>query len=191
MLFRSKIKLKDHYEDEKVIVPGKTLSEVSKILSGDSDKEIVIYFTNNHILFEFDDTIVISRLIEGQYFNVDQMLSNDYETKISLSKREFLESIERSMLLIRENDKKPLILTVGDNNMEAAVRSAIGSMKEEILIRKEGKDITIGFNPKFLIDALRVIDDEEVDIYMVNSKAPCFIRDSEGAYIYLVLPVNI
>ena len=70
-----KMKLKDHYEDEKVIVPGKTLSEVSKILSGDSDKEVVIYFTGNHILFEFDDTIVVSRLIDGQYFNVDQMLS--------------------------------------------------------------------------------------------------------------------
>lgn len=164
---------------------------MSKILSGDSDKEIVIYFTNNHILFEFDDTIVVSRLIEGQYFNVDQMLSNDYETKISLNKREFLDTIDRSMLLIRENDKKPLILSVRDDNMEAAVKSAIGSLKEDILIRKEGKDITIGFNPKFLIDALRVIDDEEVDMYMVNSKAPCFIRDSEGAYIYLILPVNI
>ncbi len=186
-----RVKLKDHYEDEKVIVPGKTLSEVSKILSGDSDKEIVIYFTGNHILFEFDDTIVVSRLIEGQYFNVDQMISNDYETKVSLNKREFLDTIERSMLLIRENDKKPLILTVGENNMEAAVKSAIGSLKEDILIRKEGKDITIGFNPKFLIDALRVIDDEEVDMYMVNSKAPCFIRDGEGAYLYLILPVNI
>ena len=75
--------------------------------------------------------------------------------------------------------------------LEVAIRSAIGSLKEEILINKEGKDITIGFNPKFLIDALRVIDDETVDIYMVNSKAPCFIRDSEGAYIYLILPVNI
>ena len=186
-----RMKLKDHYEDEKVIVPGKTLSEVSKILSGDTDKEIVIYFTGNHILFEFDDTIVVSRLIEGQYFNVDQMLSNDYETKISLNKREFLDSIERSMLLIRENDKKPLILTVKDQEMEAAVKSAIGSLKEDILVNKEGKDITIGFNPKFLIDALRVIDDERVDMYMVNSKAPCFIRDSEGAYIYLILPVNI
>lgn len=186
-----KVKLQDHYEDEKVIIPGKTLSEVVKILSGDLDKEVVIYFTNNHVLFEFDDTIVVSRLIEGQYFNVDQMLSSDYETKISLNKKEFLDSIERSVLLIRENDKKPLILKVEDENMEVAIRSAIGSLKEDILIQKEGKEIVIGFNPKFLSDALRVIDDETVEIYMVNSKAPCFIRDSEGSYIYLILPVNI
>ena len=186
-----KVQLKDHYEDEKVIVPGKTLNEVSKILSGDAEKEVLIYFTNNHILFEFDDTIVVSRLIEGQYFNVDQMLSNDYETKMSLNKQEFLNAIERAVLLIRESDKKPIILTVTEMGMEVAIRSAIGSLKEDIMIRKEGKDITIGFNPRFLIDALRVIDDETVDIYMVNSKAPCFIKDSEGSYIYLILPVNI
>ncbi|MCD2493264.1 DNA polymerase III subunit beta [Lacrimispora sp. NSJ-141] len=185
------VQLKDHYEDEKVIVPGKTLTEISKILSGETEKEVLIYFTSNHILFEFDDTMVVSRLIEGQYFNVNQMLSNDYETKLSLNKQEFLDSIERAVLLIRESDKKPIIITISDNGMEVAIRSAIGSLQEEIMIHKEGKDITIGFNPKFLIDALRVIDDETVDIYMVNSKAPCFIRDGEGRYIYLILPVNI
>ena len=186
-----RVKLKDHYEDEKVIVPGKTLNEISKILSGETEKEVLIYFTNNHILFEFDDTIVVSRLIEGQYFNVDQMLSTDYETKITLNKQEYLDAIERSVLLIRESDKKPIIITVTESGMEVAIRSAIGSLKEDIMIRREGKDITIGFNPKFLIDALRVIDDESVDIYMVNSKAPCFIRDGGGEYIYLILPVNI
>ena len=74
--------------------------------------------------------------------------------------------------------------------MEIRINSQLGSMKEEIDIEKEGKDIIIGFNPKFLIDALRVIDDENVTIYMVNPKAPCFIRDEEQKYIYLILPVN-
>ena len=64
-------------------------------------------------------------------------------------------------------------------------------MKENIMVTKNGKDIMIGFNPRFLIDALRVIDDEEVSLYMINSKAPCFIRDDEQNYIYLILPVNI
>ena len=74
--------------------------------------------------------------------------------------------------------------------MEISINSQLGSMKEDIDIQKEGKDILIGFNPKFLIDALRVIDDEEVTIYMVNPKAPCFIKDDQGSYIYLILPVN-
>ena len=99
-----KIALKDEYESTKVIVPGKTLNEISKILTGDNEKEVLIYFGTNHILFEFDDTIVISRLIEGEYFKVDQMLSSDYETKVSLNKKEFLDCIERATILIREND---------------------------------------------------------------------------------------
>lgn len=74
--------------------------------------------------------------------------------------------------------------------MELRIDSQIGSMKEDIDIEKEGKDILIGFNPKFLIDALKVIDDEEVCIYLMNPKAPCFIRDEEEQYIYLILPVN-
>ena len=74
--------------------------------------------------------------------------------------------------------------------MELKINSQIGSMKEEIDIEKEGRDIMIGFNPKFLIDALRVIDDEKVTIYLMNPKAPCFIRDEEQNYIYLILPVN-
>ena len=74
--------------------------------------------------------------------------------------------------------------------MELKIDSAMGSMNEEIDIEKDGKDILIGFNPKFLIDALRVIDDEEVDLYFMNAKAPCFIKDEEQSYIYLILPVN-
>ena len=74
--------------------------------------------------------------------------------------------------------------------MELKINSQIGSMKEDIDIEKEGKDILIGFNPKFLMDALRVIDDETVDIYLVNPKAPCFIRDDKETYTYLILPVN-
>ena len=185
------VTLKDHYENTKVIVPGKTLSEISKILGGDNEKEVLIYFSTNHILFEFDQTIVVSRLIEGEYFRINQMLSSDYETKVTINKKEFLDCIERATILIRENDKKPpLILNVGDNTMELKLNSSFGSMNAELMIHKTGKDIMIGFNPKFLIDALRVIDDEEINIYMMNPKSPCFIKDEEATYIYLILPVN-
>ena len=74
--------------------------------------------------------------------------------------------------------------------MELKINSTVGSMNEEIDIEKQGKDLMIGFNPKFMIDALRVIDDEQIDIYLVNPKAPCFIRDTAENYIYLILPVN-
>lgn len=184
------IELKDSYPDKKVVIPGKSLQEISKILSGETEDEVHIFFTGNHIVFEFDTTTIVSRLIEGEYFKINQMLSSDYETKFVINKRELLSCIDRATLLVKEGDKKPIIFTIRDGNMEIRINSQLGSMKEEIDIEKEGKDIIIGFNPKFLIDALRVIDDENVTIYMVNPKAPCFIRDEEQKYIYLILPVN-
>ena len=184
------IKLKNSYPDKKVVVPGKTLSEISKILGGDTDKDVSIFFTDNHIFFEFDQTVVVSRLIEGEYFNIQQMLSSDYETKVRVNKKEFLNCIDRATLLVKEGDKKPIIITITDEGMELKINSTVGSMNEEIDITKSGKDLMIGFNPKFMIDALKVIDDEEIDMYMVNPKAPCFIRDAQENYIYLILPVN-
>ena len=185
-----KIQMKNSYSPKKVVVPGKTLNEVSKILPGDADSDVTISFTSKHIVFEFDKTVVVSRLIEGEYFKIDQMLSSDYETKVRVNKREFLSCIDRAILLVKEGDKKPIIVNITDNGMELKINSALGSMNEEIDIQKQGKDLMIGFNPKFLIDALRVIDDEEVDLYMVNPKAPCFIKNAEESYIYLILPVN-
>ena len=170
------VQLKEDYPDHKVIVPGKSLQEISKILSGETEDEVRIFFTGNHIVFEFDATTVVSRLIEGEYFKINQMLSSDYETKFIINKK--------------EGDKKPIILRISDDNMEINIQSQLGSMQEDIDIEKTGKDIMIGFNPKFLIDALRVIDDENVTIYMVNPKAPCYIKDDEQKYVYLILPVN-
>ena len=185
-----KTELKETYGPRKVVVPGKTLMEVSKILSGEVDSEVTISFTNNHIVFEFDSTVVVSRLIEGEYFRIDQMLSSDYETKVKINKRELLNCIDRATLLVKEGDKKPIIINILDEVMELKIKSQIGTMDEEIMISKEGKDLLIGFNPKFLIDALRVIDDEEVTLYLMNPKAPCFIKDDKEMYVYLILPVN-
>ena len=185
-----KIQLKDNYAPKKVVVPGKTLNEVSKILPGDAESDVIISFTSKHIVFEFDNTTVVSRLIEGEYFKIDQMLSSDYETKVKINKKELLSCIDRATLLVKEGDKKPIIINITDESMELKINSVVGSMNEDIDIEKSGKDLMIGFNPKFLIDALRVIDDEEVELYMVNPKAPCFIKNPEESYIYLILPVN-
>lgn len=184
------IKLEGRSDDVRVVIPGKTLQEISKILNADAESFVNIYFTNNHVLFEFDQTHVVSRLVEGDYFKISQMLSNDYETKVSINKKEFLDSIDRANLLIREGDKKPIIINILNGLLQVNVNSAIGALNEDIDIDKEGKDIMIGFNPKFLMDALRVIDDENVTMYLVNHKSPCFIRDKEENYIYLILPVN-
>ncbi|MFR0990819.1 MAG: DNA polymerase III subunit beta [Anaerobutyricum hallii] len=148
------IELKDHYDPFKVVVPGKTLQEIVKIISGEMDENVSIYVTSKHILFEFENCI------------------------------------DRASLLIRESDKKPIIINITDHSLKLNINSFFGSMEEEILIQKEGRDLLIGFNPKFLMDVLRVIDDEEINIYLVNPKAPCYIKDDAGTYNYLILPVN-
>ena len=185
-----KISLKESYDPIKAVIPGKTLNEISKILFGDMEDDVRIYFTDRHVLFEFDQTVVVSRLLEGEYFQIDKMISSDYNTKITINKKELQGCIERASLLIRESERKPIIINVTDGSMEMKIQSAMGSMNEDIDISKEGRDIMIGFNPKFILDALRVIDDEEITMYLVNPKAPFIIKNDEQSYIYLVLPIS-
>ena len=184
------IELRDEYQPKKAIVPGKTLNEVSKILSGETEDFVSIFFTNSHIVFEFGDTVVVSRIIEGEFFNIDHLMSISTDTKVSVNKKTFIESLDRSLLLIRENDKKPVVFQITDDEMKMKLSTGLGTMNEEIEVEKTGNDLTIAFNPKFMLDALRVIDDETVDMYMSTAKTPCFIKDVDDTYLYLILPVN-
>ena len=185
------IDLKGDNSDIKVVVPGKSLSDISKIMNGGVDDPVNIYFNENNILFEFDNTKVVSRLIEGEYFRISHMLSVDYQIKMKINRREFLDSLDRATLLIKESDKKPIRLSIEDRNLGLKISSLIGSLNDEIDIEKEGNNLVIGFNPKLIIDALRVIDDENVTIYFNNTKSPCVIKDDAGSYIYLILPMGI
>ncbi len=184
------IELRQSYDDKKVVIPGKTLNEISKILTGEIEKEVNIFFMANHIVFEFDKTLIVSRLIEGEFFDVDRMLRDDYVTKVEVNKKSLQETVERSILLVKDNDKKPVVIGINDTSMEFKIKSTIGSMDEILEINKTGEDMLIGFNPKFVLDVLKVVDDDEVSIYMMDSKAPAFIKDDAGKYIYVILPIN-
>ena len=181
-----KIKLKKEYEPRKVIVPGKTLAEIIKIIGGDPEKEIAVYFTENHIQFEIENTRAISRLIDGEYLKVEQLLSKDYGTKIKVQKKELQECIDRASLLLKDDAKKPIILNIEENILSLEAASNMGSMNESMFVVKEGEKLRIGFNPKFLLEMLRVIDDE-VFMYFTSAKTPCTVRDEKDSYVYLVL----
>ena len=191
-----RVTAKEEYPDRRVIIAGKALSEISKILSGDMEKEVAIYFTDKHAQFVFDSTQVVSRLIDGTYYNIDSMLSGNYTTTVKVNRQQMLGCLDRATLLVREEDKKPIIVMLRGSEMEFRINTTLGSMNETVSVEKEGDDMNIGFNPKFVIEALRAIEDEEITIYLVSPKAPCFIRndlagDVEGQeYCYLILPVN-
>lgn len=185
-----KIKLRENYDKTSVIIPGKTLNEISKILSNELKDEVKLYFTEKHVIFELENTTIITRLIDGEFYKIDQMLSNDYETKIKINKKEFFDCIDRATLMAKETEKKPIMIQVKQDVLSLKIDSSIGFMNEEIFIEKEGNDITIAFNPKFLLDVLKVIEDEFIHLYFFNPKAPCFIKNDTESYMYLILPVN-
>lgn len=184
------VKLNGDFDNQKCIVPIKSLQEVMKIIDSDSQKFVTVYFSKDHILFQFDKTLVLSRIMEGEYFKIENMLSSDYDTKVSINRNKFQSAIEQAMILIKENEHKPLILDIENSVLTVSVKSSVGFMDAKVGIDKSGNDLKIAFNPKFLVDALRVIDDEIVNIYFTNAKSPCFIKDDKNTYTYLILPVN-
>ena len=187
-----KVALKGDNSDIDAIVPGRTLKDIIRIINGGADDSVDIYFTDSHMLFEFENTRVVSRLIEGEYFKIAHMLSMDTSLLVKANRSELMGCIDRASLLIQETDKKPIIVSVkNDNNLYIRLDTNMGSIKEEMEIEKDGKEIVIGFNPSFIMDALRVIDDDKVNIYMNDSKSPCLIKDNEETFTYIILPINI
>lgn len=186
------IDLNQPTSDFKVVVPGKTLNEINKILSSLEEDYMTIYYTDKHILFELDDSIVVSRLLEGDFPKYDQIFSKDYEIIATVDRKNLILSLERAALITRENKKNPIKIEIRDQNMIITSNTEIGNVYEEIDIKKEGKEIEIAFNPKYLIDALKVIDDEMVSLQFTNALNPCIIRKIDGDdYKYLILPIRL
>ncbi|MCT4612970.1 MAG: DNA polymerase III subunit beta [Clostridia bacterium] len=175
-------------EPIKIVVPGKTLSEINKILE-DNDENVKIYYTDNHILFDLGSTIVVSRLLEGEYFNYSQSFTKDYETKVSINKSKLLLAIERAALMSRVNKKHHIKINISEGKINISSNTEIGEAHEDIYTDVKGKDILIGFNPKYLIDALKAIDDDEISIQFTSSLSPCIIEGQN--YKYLVMAVRL
>ena len=172
-------------EDISVIIPAKTLLNIIKIL-GDGDIEII--FSNNMAAFKFDNTVVTSRLIDGQYFEIEKMMTDEYITTLEVNRNELISCLERAVLLINGQDRKPVIFNISDK-LETEMTTNLGSSTESLEIIKTGEDIQIGFNPAFILDALRAIDEDTVKMYFSGLKAPCFIRGED--YTHLILPIQI
>ncbi len=185
---RRSVLLKHEYDNTTVIIPAKALSEVLKAVSGNGDAEIQL--GDNHAVFEFDRASVTTRLIEGQYFDIDKMLNLDFSTEVSANRKELYDSVDRSTLVITSTDKRPIVVDFNDNSIKWTAKTNTDALEDEINAVKRGEDLRMGFNPRLLLDVLNVIDDENVTLGLTSPKQPCVIKD-DGSYMYLVLPVNI
>jgi DNA polymerase III, beta subunit len=175
----------------KVIVPGKTLKEISKILSQDEDN-VDLYITDKHILFDLQGNIIVSRLIDGDFIKYDQTFTEEFKTRVISDRSDLIASLERASLISRDARKVPVKIDIQSDKMIITSQTEMGAAYEEIKIDAEGDTLKIAFNPKYLIDALRAIEDDKISIQFNTALSPCIIKPEEGdIYKYLVLPLRI
>lgn len=178
-------------EDIKVVIPAKTLNEVSKILE-DDDAEVKISCTPGNIIFNFGDTVITSRLLEGQFLNYNDIIRNEHKLRIRVKTKDIQECLERASLLAREGKNNLVKLDISDDKLVITSNSEIGNVYEELPIQLEGNDIKIAFNSKYILEGIKAIDSEEIVMDMISNVNPCIIRPVEdNSYTYLVLPVRL
>lgn len=183
--------IEDYGTYKDIIVPAKTLSEISSIAPA-KEEYINIYFTERHALFEMSTCTMVSRLIEGQYMEYENLFNTDSNMVVKVNCQELLRALERAMLIVKDPKKAPVSLEIKDNIMNITSKTEIGEVFEQVSIEAEGEGLTISFNANYLVDVLKNIDDEIVALNFMSSLSPCIIRGIEREdYKYLVLPLKL
>lgn len=174
------------------VVPGETLKEISRILP-DSDEETVhIYPERKHALFEIDGTWITTRLLEGEFLNYRNAIPSDCHIKLEIDVKSIIDCVERVSLIISERLKNPVRCCFEDESLKISCVTSLGRAYDECPIPHCPEKIEIGFNNRYLLDALRACPEEKVLLELKSSLSPCVIRPVEGEkFLYLVLPVRL
>ena len=183
-------KLLEKSENFKIIVTQRTLNEIVRILENDDDV-VSIIVQKNVLMCEVNGTVLISRLLEGDYIDYRNIIKDEYLTLVKVNKNQLLTAIDRASAL--NNDIKKIVkFDIKENYMSVSSSSEAGKMNENVLINLEGKDLTISFNSKFVVDSIKAIDDEFINLYFNNKINPCVIKPYSGNdYLYLIVPLRI
>lgn len=171
--------------DTTAIIPAKTMREIAGIVD---DSDTHFYITEKFITADFENTTVVSRLVEGTYFDIEKILNVESGTIAKIKREALYSCVDRASILTRDS-KKPIIASITDK-INIQIKSPQGSMNEDISADVTGEEIKIGFDPAFMLDALGAIEDSDIYIHFSNPKAPIIIKDEEKTYKYVVLPVN-
>ncbi|MGV8145358.1 MAG: DNA polymerase III subunit beta [Alkaliphilus sp.] len=179
-------------KNQKVVIPAKTLSEVSRILNNEEKKEIEINIAENHVIFDIGKNKVISRLLEGEFINYKQIIPTEFNTNIIVETKKLIESLERASLISTESKKNLVKMNIVEDKIIILSNSELGKGYEEIEIEKEGNNIEIAFNSKYIIEALKVIEEEKIVFSFTTNIRPGIIKPKDNDnYVYLILPVRI
>ena len=176
---------------KQIVIPTRSLNEISKLLD-DTDDIINIYIDTNAIMIDNTDTKIISRLLEGDFVNYKQIIPLNYETFVMVNKVQLEDALERVSLLSKVGQNNFVKFDIKESSILLTSNSEIGNIKEKISAVLNGKDITIAFNPRFLLESLKASNDEFVKLCLNTSSNPCVIVPTEGdEFLYLILPVRM
>ena len=177
------------------VIPGKTLNEINKIIL-DSFDTIKIGISKNQALFEMENCKIVTRLLDGEFLNYNNAIPAQWETRIRVNKNNIQNCFERIILIssssIEKENKYPVKRSIEIGKVVISCTNQTGDAKEEIYVATEGKNLEVGFNPRYFLDALKVIEDEEVYIEFGTNISPCIIRPVESEeYKYMILPIRM
>ena len=172
------------------IVPARSLNEISRML--DSDETVKVYVHSNNLMVDMNDTIITTRLLEGQFINYRQILNSNFNTTVSIKKSQLEDAIDRASLLSKGDKNSRVKFDITENSLILTSDSEIGNVKENITVSTKGADITIAFNAKYFTDCLRATEDEYIKINFSNAISHCIVTPSENEdYLFLILPVRM
>ena len=179
----------------KAVIPGKTLNEVNKIIS-DAFEPVKIGISKNQALFEMDNCKIVTRILDGEFLNYKNVIPSNWETKIKVNKNQIQNSFERISLIsssaVEKEKKYPVKVQVDIGKVLISCTNQTGDAKEELYVSTEGKNLEAGFNPKYFLDSLKSIDDEEIYVEFGTSISPCLIKSIENKdYVYMILPIRL
>lgn len=175
--------------DFKIIVPGRNIAEIVKML--DNEGSIKVYIHSNNIMVDLGDTIIINRLIDGQFINYRQIVPNDFSTVVTINKEQLEDAIDRASVLSRIDKNNLVKFDIKEKNLMLTSNSEIGNTKENITVGVKGNDLNISFNSKYFSDCLKVIDNPYVKMNFNSPIQPCVITPCEGnEFVFLILPVK-
>lgn len=175
------------------VVPKKALMEVAALLKDDADDKVCTICTNErHIIFTVNNVFVISRLLEGAFHNYKLSIPNGYKTEIILNKRDFSDCLERCSLIVNEKNKSPIKCEINGSSMKISCKTGIGSVNDQIPAEISGENVTIGFNSRLILDALRAADDDKIRVRFSGAMKVIEILPLEGeSFIFLVMPIQL
>lgn len=176
----------------KIVITEKALGEVQRLIASEGADTINMSINEKMAKFEIGNTVLITALLNGEFINYENIIPKEFKSEMTLNKQELEQAVDRSMIIVSANQNKVIKLKINDDLLLITTDSESGDAQEEVQIKLEGEDQLIGFNPRFILDTLKVIEGEELLVKFTNAKGPCIIKSTEkDDYFCLLLPCTI